>query len=1397
MVTTNKPIFYPFRSSVDQFERHRGGRRFLALQGNFTGTKMALSSQKAMSRLESVETVEQLTDLLLNIELENPEKPILLYSGEIGKAVDPDGPGIRAVDLANQLNTQNAGISIIDTTSSGKFLNINRAKEGANLSLIAKLDELFGGDRSQINAYLYGARDAQGQRIPNGIWDTLSDRFASNAKGPVFTLTGNARVDGAFAQVELPALLRNPNVTSIDGIPVEILRSLRLDQALKLVSAASELRAARIGIPVDSQGRPLGPEAGVPLDVRDFLDEGTGAGANGAAPTTSSHQHRRLQDFIPRDRVERHLTGLREIRDSLAEPDQPSDNPTIPFLPGGRPIPRGVDRAVSTVDLILTAENARRRLLDGDRIGAERVVRDFAVSSAGALAGGRLVASLVSPLLGAGPQGVAAAGVLTLGGSLLGGTLAGPAIDSVNDTIGRWSVSLSDILIELWNNKSGFLGELSEISESLRRWIDTTIRTIKRLFGVAEATISPLVLDLDGDGVATLAIEAGLHFDHDGNGFAERSGWVGRGDGLLVRDLNGDGLISSGSELFGNATRRRDGSRAPHGFAALAELDANGDGQVDGRDPGWSSLRVWVDGDADALTDSGELRSVEELGVRALPLAYRDAAIRDAQGNHHRQIGGYRHRDGGERALVDVWFQVDPTQTRQLNPRPVPTAIAVLPDLPGMGHVASLHQTMAADPAGPLVRLIEQWCAADSTGRAALIEPILVTWTGVQNRSVADSSQNAPFRRVLALEQLIGRSFRNTPTTEVPRTHAMVELERCFAAISQEVELLLTAQYEVAPLVALLQRPQPGSGSQRFDVSLVVQALQERQRRHSDGGLLVRMAQAMGRMGETGTEMLAALLRANEGQRDSISRILHAAARSGVQRQSGSIRADQLLGSPGLDWLEGFEGADQLDGGEGDDVLDGGQGNDRLLGGGGNDLYLIGSGGGDDHILDISGSDDEVHVVGIPADAVRLERHGSDLVLVHGSGSARLINHFTFTSEWGRIERLSFGDGVSVSFTQILERIVIGGATAGNDNLGGFNNHSNRIDGLEGHDILRGGRLADRLNGGPGQDNLNGADGDDLLDGGSGDDGLHGGEGGDTLIGGDGNDSLSGGNGNDLYRITGRSGRLWINNLDENPSSHDQISFAELTSVDVRAVERHNSDLQLQFHSGGRLTVPFHFASPYNRIDAIHFADGVSWSDQELFQRIVIGGATAGNDNLGGFNNHSNRIDGLDGHDILRGGRLADRLNAGPGHDTLTGADGDDLLDGGSGDDLIQGGEGADTLIGGDGNDSLSGGNGNDLYRITGRGGRHWINDIDENPAGHDRISFADLNSLDLRAVERRHFDLQLQFHSGAQLTVPFHFASPYNRIDAIHFADGVSWGDQELRQRLQSPLLPAPLTPV
>jgi len=85
----------------------------------------------------------------------------------------------------------------------------------------------------------------------------------------------------------------------------------------------------------------------------------------------------------------------------------------------------------------------------------------------------------------------------------------------------------------------------------------------------------PLVLDLDGDGITTTSVTNGPWFDHDSNGFVERSGWISPYDGFLVMDRNGNGFIDDGKELFGNETILSNGIKAANGFEALDELDGN------------------------------------------------------------------------------------------------------------------------------------------------------------------------------------------------------------------------------------------------------------------------------------------------------------------------------------------------------------------------------------------------------------------------------------------------------------------------------------------------------------------------------------------------------------------------------------------------------------------------------------------------------------------------------------------------------------------------------------------------------------------------------------------------------------------------------------------------------
>jgi len=148
--------------------------------------------------------------------------------------------------------------------------------------------------------------------------------------------------------------------------------------------------------------------------------------------------------------------------------------------------------------------------------------------------------------------------------------------------------------------------------------VQRLIEALADAFNNAQNQASPIILDLDGNGVQTVGLDAGVHFDHNANGFAQQTGWVGQGDGLLVWDINDNGQIDNGRELFGDHTKLANGMRAVNGFEALAQHDSNGDGRIDAQDAIWQHLRVWVDADTNAQAGEGELFTLDQLGGHIL-----------------------------------------------------------------------------------------------------------------------------------------------------------------------------------------------------------------------------------------------------------------------------------------------------------------------------------------------------------------------------------------------------------------------------------------------------------------------------------------------------------------------------------------------------------------------------------------------------------------------------------------------------------------------------------------------------------------------------------------------------------------------------------------------------------
>ena len=162
---------------------------------------------------------------------------------------------------------------------------------------------------------------------------------------------------------------------------------------------------------------------------------------------------------------------------------------------------------------------------------------------------------------------------------------------------------------------------------------------------------SPLVLDLAGDGLRLQGADAGARFALFG-GPTMSVGWVAPGDdALLAIDLDGDGVVSSGLELFGEAGGAHDG------FVALARYDDNGDGAIDAADPVFERLLAWRD-DGDGRCEPSEIVRLDETGVLSIPVVGAPLGVLDASGNELGLQATAAGLGGRSVPVVDVWFQI-------------------------------------------------------------------------------------------------------------------------------------------------------------------------------------------------------------------------------------------------------------------------------------------------------------------------------------------------------------------------------------------------------------------------------------------------------------------------------------------------------------------------------------------------------------------------------------------------------------------------------------------------------------------------------------------------------------------------------------------------------------------
>jgi Ca2+-binding RTX toxin-like protein len=857
-----------------------------------------------------------------------------------------------------------------------------------------------------------------------------------------------------------------------------------------------------------------------------------------------------------------------------------------------------------------------------------------------------------------------------------------------------------------------YLDRLRDISEALKsdaslaqvcspnwsEYINSEVDRINNItsavnsnFHAAIKTSSPMVLDLDGDGIETFGAEGQVLFDHDGDGNKHGSGWVKSDDGLLVLDRNGNGSIDNGTELFGENTLLADGRKAKDGFEAMQAVDSNADGKLDASDAVWADLRVWRDLNGDGISQSGELFTLQELGIESISTGSDGKTVNLGNNNHIEGFGTFQWdaaHGGGTGVSGDVYFEDNPFYREFADSIEIPAELASVANMRGSGAVRDLRE--AAATSGDLQDALAAYSAAGTRlEQQALLDELIRAWANSASFRTFDERVSD-----LAEGKLYDIEFGYSWEIDRPELAAgssgggsgsggSVGLAEGEADSSPTAEQL--KKKELLEMVRVLE---VFNGQYFFDFKPTNDD-------GKDGEVGISFsAGVQGRSGSATGGAVAAggtYYLTEEDFHFGPNQERH--IRAAYQALMDSVYNGLVLQTRLKPYLEAVS------------------------------LVLTQEG----VTLDFSGALDkltQVHAGNPVKGVVDILEFGSAIAGTTGWAS----NEVAIAGEWVRqlnasqVEELKKQLGASSS--------VIVDSSANGSLVGGA--RTDFLFGEAGNDSLTGNDGADFLDGGAGDDRLWGNNGNDLLLGGAGNDKLYGGEGNDVLDGGAGNDTLSGDAGSDVYRFSRGWGQDTINNNDSSTDKVDAIEFAaDIAPGDIQITRSGNNLILSLAGSTDKITVSNYFdkdgASAY-RLEEIRFADGTTWNIDRVKELALLG--TAGNDTLMGYSSN-------------------DTINGDQGNDTLNGEGGNDTLYGGEGNDILNGGAGNDILIGGIGNDTLSGGAGSDIYRFSRGWGQDTINNNDSSTDKVDAIEAMTLFGTDYDDV-LADWDNLGELHGGA-----------------------------------------------
>jgi Ca2+-binding RTX toxin-like protein len=886
---------------------------------------------------------------------------------------------------------------------------------------------------------------------------------------------------------------------------------------------------------------------------------------------------------------------------------------------------------------------------------------------------------------------------------------AAQVVTGIGAAIVRGAQAAWDFLSDVFTGKHGSDGD--KVADAIEDSNDNS----------GQDNAKPLILDLDGDGVE-INVRGDVSYDIDGDGFLEQTAWAGENDGFLIIDTDangnrtrgdgtGDGRITHAKELTLSKWLGRDGAtdlQALVLFDKEASWGGNNDGKLNAKDDVWSELKVWRDRNQNGVVDSGEMVTLDSLGITEIGLRYDDGTkfgdlVNDVTVNGSTLLGStYMIRNGvkQESSVGDVSLAYNAEGWRRV-------------DIVANGVVVGYEIQFEKGAKMRYATLRDDYAANDARNHVDLDAGVFDGATGNKHANTLTAEGHS--RSV----QISGGGGNDTITGGAgdDRLSGDEGTDQLRGGDGDDTLFVDADDLGAGGVV---------SGGRGLDTIIVA----------GSEGVTLNLADrsAEGAVGGKGHDAIT-----GAGLNDDLM-------------ISGGAGNDALSGGGGDDNVSGDEGHDRVTGAEGDDALFGGTGNDTLSGNSGDDFVLAGTGhdsvtgsSGDDVLMgdawddSIAGGDHDDMIFGGTGNDTLSGQSGDDRIfagtgndVLHywrgddelwgesGDDTFRLINDVegSDAKHWGwaifqggkgrdtvvvvgrqsdwtiehirgnqwqiareespsekvyidlvDIETLRFADGTTRTLSTNTEIDTSDDYVRSSPNRwsgdsspteGGDKSFevNGVLCGWMGNDVLstdstiKGGTGDDRIYADDNQPaSLTGEEGSDVIVGKGGRDSLIGGSGTDQMAGGAGNDRLIGGTGADL---------MWGDGGDDSITGDS------------------GSDLI----DGG---------SGNDTIEGGTGADQISGGSGD---DVIVG--DTGADRLAG-DDGNDRIFGREGFDNLSGGSGNDRLYGGEGFNRVWGDNGEDALFGGSDDDELFGGEGDDEIFGGVGRDIVHGGAGADV----------------------------------------------------------------------------------------------------